>query len=708
MSGRLIIISLIWIVTSVFSQSYNWPCQPFDQQHWINGTFCECRAGSAGNIDHFHDGVDIHLPQGNAVYSVINGTVTSIGTVNDYGINSWVRVGRYCYVHVDPNPALNVGENIFAYETVLGWTNSWNHIHFKDGYPGSEINAIRLDGGLTPLVDNDEPQTEWVKFYPDNSTNQFSNNRVFGAVDIVCKSTDRTDEGPIGDNNGIYKIGYEIFNSGGESVFGPHLPFEFYDIPVSDNYITNVYFPGSSTSTYLYIVSNNLYSNSSLNVTQWDLGEYTARIYVYDQYLNANTSDISFEVVETDTESPAPPRLLSILTDGNGFIINWLPNTEDDLEGYRLYFSYDMETWYSNHDESYITSDMTQFQAESFSNSTGYFKLTAVDNAPFPNESDPSNVFVFRRDQSNQGLLVINAYADQNGLSQHPFAGNVGLLADSHELGIETISDTLFTIEPSFEISNDYVPVILSGDRVKSWPNELIEILGNSTFWTVGPKALESISSSDAGYSFLNNTLGIAFTGTIPTPPEIVGLDHPFSNFSVDDILTDIGYDSLNVMDIPLENENTLAVLADTVGRILAMATLEPPTLMTGVPVEALPEESRIDYFDRSIQFLLGSTASIVYESNLIPYNPSISFYPNPFNSQGIIKINANPGTYHIYLFNISGATVWERKIQFSQSDRLSIRLPKFLSKRMSSGPYFILLKGQSAMFVSEKILYIK
>ena len=176
----------------------------------------------------------------------------------------------------------------------------------------------------------------------------------------------------------------------------------------------------------------------------------------------------------------------------------------------------------------------------------------------------------------------------------------------------------------------------------------------------------------------------------------------------MDDILTDIGYDSLNVMDIPLENENTLAVLADTVGRILAMATLEPPTLMTGVPVEALPEESRIDYFDRSIQFLLGSTASIAHESDLIPYNPSISFYPNPFNSQGIIKINANPGAYHIYLFNISGATVWEQKIQLSQPDGLSVRLPKILSKRMSSGPYFILLKGQSAMFVSEKILYIK
>jgi len=565
-----------------------------------------------------------------------------------------------------------------------------------------------LNGGLTPLVDNHEPQTDWVKFFPDNSTQQFANNRVFGAVDIICKSTDRTDEGPIGDNNGIYKIGYEIYNSGGESVFGPHLPFEFDDIPVSDNYITNVYFTGSSTSTYLYIVSNNLYSNSSLNVTEWDLGEYTARIYVYDQYLNADTSDISFEVVETDTEPPAPPRLLSILSDGNGFIINWLPNTEDDLEGYRLYFSYDMETWYSNHDESYITSDMTQFQAESFSNSTGYFKLTAVDNAPFPNESDPSNVFVFRRDQSNQGLLVINAYADQNGLSQHPFAGNVGLLADSHELGIETISDTLFTLEPTFGISNDYVPVVLSGNRVKSWPNELIEILVNSTYWIMGSNALESISSTNAGYAFLNNTLGIAFTGTIPTPPEIVGLDHPFSNFSVNNIMTDIGLDSINTMDIPQENENALAVLADTMGHILAMATLEHPTLITNISMEVLPEESRIDYFDRSIEFLLGSTTSITYENDLLPSSPSISFYPNPFNAQGIISLSARPGTYQLYLYNLSGARVWEKKIHLSQPDGLSVRLPKFLSKRMSSGPYFILLKGQSAMFVSEKILYIK
>ena len=54
---------------------YNWPCAPFDQQHFINGTFCENRPSGSINIHHFHDGVDINLPQGNNVYSVINGSI---------------------------------------------------------------------------------------------------------------------------------------------------------------------------------------------------------------------------------------------------------------------------------------------------------------------------------------------------------------------------------------------------------------------------------------------------------------------------------------------------------------------------------------------------------------------------------------------------------------------------------------------------------
>jgi len=145
-------------------------------------------------------------------------------------------------VHVVPNSALTVGDSVKALVTILGWTNSWNHIHFKDGYPGYERNAIRTDGGISPLVDTHNPKSNWVKFYPNNSTVQFSNNRVFGLVDIVCNATDHTDAGPIGDNNGIYKIGYEILNQSGENLFGPRFPFEFDFIPETDNYINNVTF----------------------------------------------------------------------------------------------------------------------------------------------------------------------------------------------------------------------------------------------------------------------------------------------------------------------------------------------------------------------------------------------------------------------------------------------------------------------------------
>ena len=64
MAGYKYLLGIWFPATLLLSQSYNWPCQPFDQQHWINGTFCECRSGSSGDIDHFHDGVDIHLSEG--------------------------------------------------------------------------------------------------------------------------------------------------------------------------------------------------------------------------------------------------------------------------------------------------------------------------------------------------------------------------------------------------------------------------------------------------------------------------------------------------------------------------------------------------------------------------------------------------------------------------------------------------------------------
>ena len=188
---------LLFLIHFSLSQSYNWPCTPFDQQHNINGTFCENRPSGSIQRHHFHDGVDIDLAQGNSVYSVINGTV-DIGTAAQYGINAYVRVGRYAYVHVDAHPALDVGDPVTAFETVIGATNSWNHIHFKDGYPGGERNALRIDGGFSPFEDPYPPYIPYVQFYENSSKQLFSDNRVSGLVEIVARAYDKTDDGPIG------------------------------------------------------------------------------------------------------------------------------------------------------------------------------------------------------------------------------------------------------------------------------------------------------------------------------------------------------------------------------------------------------------------------------------------------------------------------------------------------------------------------------
>ncbi|PIP12255.1 MAG: hypothetical protein COX49_06630, partial [bacterium (Candidatus Stahlbacteria) CG23_combo_of_CG06-09_8_20_14_all_40_9] len=66
----------------------------------VSGTFCECR----GERDHFHDGIDIPLTYGGYVLAVDSGFVLSLQRSGD---NAYIRVGRYAYVHVNPNPDLH-------------------------------------------------------------------------------------------------------------------------------------------------------------------------------------------------------------------------------------------------------------------------------------------------------------------------------------------------------------------------------------------------------------------------------------------------------------------------------------------------------------------------------------------------------------------------------------------------------------------------
>lgn len=400
--------------------TYPWPLAPMDVQHNVSATFCECRE----DRDHFHDGVDIPLGYGGAVLSIADGTVL---TVDPSGANAYIRVGRYCYVHVNPHPDLHVGDPVLQGD-VVGTTNDQSHIHFKDGGGASGttiINALRPDG-LYPFEDPYKPTVQTIQFYQNGTTQMLPTDSLFGLVDIVSRSYDRTDMSSYGGNNGVYSIGWQVFAADGTtSVEGPHFPFQF-DTKPSDAYINNVYFPGSSTSIYYYIVTNQI-SHDSFWDTRWvDPGHYLVSVSCSDTRDNWDTTTVWVEVAEQDVERPETPVLKSVIgTRDNHLTVSWQANKETDLKGYRLHHSYDGVNWFCNYDEEDLPDTTTQLTAEFTNDRALYFKLTAVDSAAIPNESLESDIYGTRLTDVEPKVLLVDGFdrtSDSWTQPSHPFA----------------------------------------------------------------------------------------------------------------------------------------------------------------------------------------------------------------------------------------------------------------------------------------------
>tara|TARA_Y100000310_G_scaffold16432_1_gene16381 strand:- start:5892 stop:8003 length:2112 start_codon:yes stop_codon:yes gene_type:complete len=703
---------MVSATNSLQVQNYNWPCVPFDEQHWINGTFCENRSGASGPIDHFHDGVDIHLPEGEEVYSVIDGAVTSIGTPSQYGINSWVRVGRYAYVHVIPSPALSTGDSVSAFETILGTTNDWNHIHFKDGYPGEEINALRKDGGLSPFDDSFDPGVESIQFYIDGTDRQFTDRKVNGKVDIVSRTADVTDTGPIGGNNGIYRIGFDITDESGAVVFGPVIPFQFDQIPSSDDYITNVYAKGSTTSIYRYIVSNQITYSSSVDVTHWDRGDYTARVYAWDTRDNADTMKTQFEVVDSDTVPPVPPTLLAVIHDGEGFQIQWLRNLETDLIGYRLYFSYDLENWTSYHNESELTETVTELYVSTFpENVTIFFRLTAVDNAPFTNESESSNIYGLRLGNPDNRFIIVDAFDRVDGAwsrPSHPFAALLGEHLGEAGFSFATVDDDLFGIDTTFFLHSLHAPgkIIYTLDDVGPLPPKLIQELevSHDGTWLIGSRLMEAFSLDSLGQEYLES-VGLSSGSIVSTPEVMTGLWG--RTFQIDSSFYVL--DSLNTVQINPDAGTT--ILEDTDGN--SFGALGSKFLYTAPPPEILfASDSDDNLMEEIAHALLHDLRS--EDSAILPDRFSMVVYPNPFNSASQIRFNApGRGSVDIALYSVLGQRIWSKKIEVGGPSHLTQPLSQDVINSLASGVY--LVRGGFTSHNSipptrqtEKIVFIK
>ena len=394
---------------------YPWPVQPLHESHELTGTFCEFR--NTLSSDHFHNGVDIPKPDGSPVYAVANGSVTSIVRT---GSNAYVRVGRYCYLHIKPKTNLNVGDQVVAEQTILGTILAgMGHIHFIDGYYNSEINAIRNGGGLTPYEDPWAPKIRYVKFYQDRTENEFPGNKLSGRVDIVVKVEERngpptTSQSRL--NNGTFILGYKILSAEGDTIkYSPPnngVRFKLTNKP-DNSYVHNVFFKKySSTSSHVYTVTNSVTVNGFWDTTHLPAGQYKVMIFTEDTRENTDTSYVPVEIQEQDIVPPSPPILKYVRRSTDGFKIAWYGNKENDLVGYRLYYSYDNSNWTLRENEYKLSVDSLTATFPIVVPYDIYFKLTAIDNAAVPNESEPSDVYGLKMDKNNAvtPILVVDGF----------------------------------------------------------------------------------------------------------------------------------------------------------------------------------------------------------------------------------------------------------------------------------------------------------
>ena len=682
----LLILSMIqlFIADSLFGQGYEWPINPFDQQHNINGTFCENRPSGSILRDHFHSGVDIHAPQGMEVYSVVTGVVSGRGSLGS--ANAWIRVGNYAYVHVEPEPSLAIGDSVFGYVTTIGRTNDQNHIHFIQGQPGAQENPL-LSNGLKPFTDNLYPVISYIEFYVDGTDRKFEGNNIQGKVDIVARAMDVTDTGPIGANNGIYKIGFQIFDSTRTELLLERTPYIF-DTKPPDDRITLVYSMGSDLSTYIYRVSNNLNRNNFWDTDTFPKGEYHLLVHTTDTQANSDTLWTTVNIVDADTIAPMAPRLKSVGTlDDDSFRMSWYPNSEEDLLGYQLEYSFDNTDWIVLKDKSELsdTATIVNFPL-TVPSPLLFFRLLAFDDAPFTNKSYESDVYGFYRSVNFDKMLVVDGFDRRDGAwtsESHRFAASYGNILKSMDISFDVAANE--SVEESFINLNNYTAVIwLLGDE--SVTNETLSAIeqdliidylssGGRLFLTGSELAFDldpdgNSSATTADELFLHDYIGVNYSGR-STDFEAQG--NSMSNFNgLNFSFGEREYILMDYNTLELTGE-ALSAFENSAGDIIGVSN-EVGSSGGKIVYLASPFEN-ISRFEDQYELLKNAliyfdiTVGLEDEQNVMPKSIMLSQnYPNPFNPVTVIEY-ALPKSIRVtfVIYNLSGKEV-SRLVDAEQS----------------------------------------
>jgi len=437
--------------------TYQCPVTPFNASHGLNATFCEFR--NTLTSDHFHNAIDIGKADGEPCYPVINGQVYTI--VNNAS-NSYVRVvtavndqwKHFTYLHIDPNPALSVGDPVTQGNTILGTIYpGMGHVHLierelvngKDFY-AAEINNVRSNGGITPYNDTYPPVIDRnsLKFFINGSKIEMAPFGLSGHIDIRIKITEHNGTTSSQTNNGTYLAGYRIWNADtSQVVFEPKdggVKYRFDRKPFND-YVHQVFVKDLATlSNPVYWLTNGsgatgineeqIITNSYFNASTLDTADYLLEIFSEDTRGNRDRAWFDITITDQDLTPPARPEIYYLLNSDNkhGLKIRWKKNSDPDLLGYRLYYAQgnQLTKWQLAVDESLLTKDSVQFQMtspDSFivapEQDAYFFSLRAVDSSG--NESPADDIYA--RSLHTNSLVKDNALI-VNGFNRHTGSGS--------------------------------------------------------------------------------------------------------------------------------------------------------------------------------------------------------------------------------------------------------------------------------------------
>ncbi len=739
----VILSSILLSFTTLFAQTMAWPLTPFDQNHQITGNFAEYR--DTGTSDHFHNGTDIPKADGSPVYPVKSGIVTSLSS---QGSSAFVRVQDVAYVHIAPNPALSIGDSVFVSQTVLGTILPGSgHVHFTNGFVGSEKNSLLPINGFEPYSDPWAPIIRFVRFYQNNTTNQFPSNALSGLVDIVVKVDEQN--GPPGSstaflNNGTYQIGYKILSADTSTVvFEPPnngVRFKF-DTKPSNSWVSIVYFsPLSSTTSHVYQVTNNLSSDNFWNTAALPVDDYVVMVFTADTRGNTDTAYVAVQTTESDFTAPPQPDFRIVKEIPDGMRVAWNPSNAADLVGYRLFFSFDNQNWSLFRDENVYTASVSDTTIPQILNRDIYFRLSAVDDAPVPNESDFSDVYgMSNGDFAEHKVLLVDGFDRTDGgwaSSNHSFAYTYGAALMANAVSFDTAPNE--SVENDLVNLADYDAIFwFVGDesavdetfseteqtKIKTYLENggNLFVSGSEIAWDLA--ASDSATTGDS--LFLSNYLKASFAADSAGAMNVTG-----SAGSVFDGL-DVSFGQIPYPvpqpDVINPNDGAIAALKydDTqiasiqYDGIFGNGTATGKLIYLAFPFETIANaQARNDVLSRVADFFFGVTAihsgdaanGLPGEFALLPN------YPNPFNPSTTLRFDLPVASYvRLEIFNAIG-----QKIRTLQANRLSAGRHQIQwngqsddNQPIPSGVYFVRLNADGVSTATsfqktQKMLLIK